>query len=305
MTPPVRNSRPAPQPRDPSQPRRRRKAWGGAAARGALTAVLLAALGTGVVTIALLGCSRAKPQSAAPAGAAAKKSADTGAAAKGSADAGATAKGSADSSPAPKGSAETGVAAKGSADAVAAVKPNAETGAAVKPSAETGAAAKRSADSGAAAGAGEAQSREGGDKLTWGAEFAQWTRVTGYLFSRSHGQRLASIRATPPASAEVLMANAERLRQLKDAHLEKYPVGTMLVMQTWELEADLSRGASGPLFFMRKEAPGYDPEGGDWRYGMTRPDLSVLADGKDGRATACRTCHLTLKDRDFVPALDR
>jgi len=166
---------------------------------------------------------------------------------------------------------------------------------------ESRGAATESADTSAADGL----PRDSRDKLAWGADFLQWTRVTGYLFSRNHGQRLASVRATPPASAALRIANAERLRQQKDSRLAKYPVGTVLVMQTWELDTDLNRGASGPLFFMRKEAPGYDPEGGDWRYAMTHPDLSVLAEGKDGRATACRACHHALRDRDFVPALDR
>jgi hypothetical protein len=188
----------------------------------------------------------------------------------------------------------------------------ATSGAAAGGTAVSGAAAgDASKDSGGAAardaakGAPEAMPREGGDKLPWGADFAQWTRVTGYLFSRNHGQRLATIRVTPSASAEVRMANAEWIRQLRNDRLKKYPVGTSISMQTWELGADLNRGEPGPLFFMRKEAPGYDPEGGDWRYAMTRPDLSVLGEGKDGKVTLCRTCHLTQKERDYVPAQDR
>lgn len=157
----------------------------------------------------------------------------------------------------------------------------------------------------AAAGTPQAMPREGGDKLAWGADFAQWTPVVGYLFSRNHGQRLATIRVTPPPSAELRMANAEWIRQLRNDRVKKYPVGTTIAMQTWELGADLNRGAPGPLFFMRKEAPGYDPEGGDWRYAMTRPDLTVLGEGKDGKVTLCRTCHMTQKERDFIPARDR
>lgn len=146
--------------------------------------------------------------------------------------------------------------------------------------------------------------QEGGDKLAWGTDFGAWYRVTGYILSRSHGYRLAEIRATPRAAAEVHMQNGELVRHSKEG-FHGYPVGTMLVMQTWEVGPDLSRGIPGPLFFMRKEAPGYDPEGGDWRFAMTRPDLAVLGEGKDGRVTACRTCHLTMRARDYVPATDR
>jgi hypothetical protein len=157
----------------------------------------------------------------------------------------------------------------------------------------------------AATGSATALPGGGGDKLAWGAEFAQWARVTGYLLSRDHGSRLALIRATPPAAAELHMASSERLRELRPLGTVRYPVGTVLAMETWEIEANMSQGAPGPLFFMRKEAAGYDPQGGDWRYAMTRPDFTVLAEGKDGKATACRACHLTMKDRDFVPARDR
>ena len=146
---------------------------------------------------------------------------------------------------------------------------------------------------------------EGGEKLTWAAEFAQWPRITGYILSRNHGSRLVAVRATPQASADLLMANAQRVRYQQPLVASKYPVGTLIAMETWEVGPDLIRGTPGPIFFMRKEAPGYDPDGGDWRYAMTRADLTVLADGKDGRSTACRACHATLRDRDFVSALDR
>jgi len=151
----------------------------------------------------------------------------------------------------------------------------------------------------------EAPPQDEREKLAWGAGVLQWPRVTGYLYSRSHGQRLALVRATPPGSAALRIGNAERLRERKDARLAAYPAGTILAMQTWEIDPDLGRGAAGPLFFMRKEAPGYDPEGGDWRYAMTRSDLGILAEGNDGPATGCRSCHLTLRDRDFVADVDR
>jgi hypothetical protein len=157
------------------------------------------------------------------------------------------------------------------------------------------------ADSSAAPGA---QPQDSGDKLAWGTDFATWIPVTGYILSRSHGYRLAEIRARPRAAAEVHMHNGQLVRHSKEG-FHGYPVGTILAMQTWEVGPDLSRGAPGPLFFMRKEAPGYDPDGGDWRYAMTRPDLTVLAEGKDGRVTECRTCHLTMRARDYVPATDR
>jgi hypothetical protein len=145
---------------------------------------------------------------------------------------------------------------------------------------------------------------EGGEKLSWGTDFAEWFQVTGYILSRSHGYRLAEIRVTPRPAAQIHVFNGQLVRHKKEG-FQGYPVGTVLVMRTWEVGPEFKRGAPGPLFFMRKEAPGYDPEGGDWRYAMTRADLAVLAEGKEGRVTACRTCHLAVRARDYVPATDR
>jgi len=144
-----------------------------------------------------------------------------------------------------------------------------------------------------------------GDKLDWGTDFETWTFATGYMYGRGHGSRLVRIRVTPWSAAQTYVHNAETIRHLRPDLVTSFPVGTMISMQTWDITAADTRGEAGPIFFMKKEPAGYDPDGGDWRYGMTRADHTVLADGKDGRATACRTCHLGMKDRDFVQAVDR
>jgi hypothetical protein len=147
-------------------------------------------------------------------------------------------------------------------------------------------------------------SAEGGDKLTWATGYLTWFQVTGYWLSPSHGMRFAEVRATPFIAARVHVRNSDLVRHKKERS-ERYPAGTMIAMSTWDITGDWGRGAPGPVFFMRKETVGYDPEGGDWRYGMTRPDLTMLVDGKDGHATECRSCHMQMRARDFVPAVDR
>lgn len=147
-------------------------------------------------------------------------------------------------------------------------------------------------------------SAEGGDKLAWATGYPTWFQVTGYWLSPGHGMRFAEVRATPFAAARVHLRNSDLVRHKKEG-FESYPVGTLIAMPTWDIANDWSRGVPGPIFFMRKEPAGYDPEGGDWRYGMTRPDLTALVDGKDGHATECRSCHMQLRARDFVPAVDR
>jgi hypothetical protein len=64
-------------------------------------------------------------------------------------------------------------------------------------------------------------------------------------------------------------------------------------------------GAAGPLFVMKKEAPGYDPAGNDWRYAFAQPDLQLIGDGTSGPVAACKSCHANAKTRDYVMAADR
>ena len=147
--------------------------------------------------------------------------------------------------------------------------------------------------------------RAGGGKLAWGAGYGRWLPVTGYLFSLSHGSRLATIRVTPLPAARTYGRNVQELRNFRPAEVKAYPAGTEIAMETWAIGADFSRAAPGPIFFMKKEPAGYDPAGNDWRYAMTQPDLSALAEGKSGPVTECRACHLKAKDRDCVYASDR
>jgi hypothetical protein len=57
------------------------------------------------------------------------------------------------------------------------------------------------------------------------------------------------------------------------------------------LLASLESSDGGPViahYLMRKERPGYFPEGGDWRYAVVSPAGEVLADGK---LPLCARCH--------------
>jgi hypothetical protein len=57
----------------------------------------------------------------------------------------------------------------------------------------------------------------------------------------------------------------------------------------------------GPVFFMRKELPGYDSEGGDWRYAATDPALRItIGEGHAGPVQFCKECHSSVKGRGFV-----
>ena len=65
---------------------------------------------------------------------------------------------------------------------------------------------------------------------------------------------------------------------------------------------------TGPLFLMEKMAPGFAPEGRDWRYTMIMPDGSLFGTTHgEGSAKVefCATCHATAGDEAdhlfFVP----
>jgi hypothetical protein len=65
---------------------------------------------------------------------------------------------------------------------------------------------------------------------------------------------------------------------------------------------------TGPLFLMEKMAPGFAPEGRDWRYTMIMPDGSLFGttngEGSE-KVEFCATCHATAGDEAdhlfFVP----
>lgn len=146
---------------------------------------------------------------------------------------------------------------------------------------------------------------QSGGKLSWGADYATWPLASGFVLSPSHAGRFYRVYANTREAAEVYRYNGERLRYRDGEGTRPFPVGTVLAMETFERTGDDKPGARGPVFFMRKEAAGYDAPGGDWRYGMMAVDGTALADGKDGHATECRACHAHAHARDFVFAKDR
>jgi hypothetical protein len=74
----------------------------------------------------------------------------------------------------------------------------------------------------------------------------------------------------------------------------QFPVGTIVVKE--KLTPDLTAEGIGG---MQKMEPGYDPEGGDWRYFYWSQADGFTA----GRLDNCRSCHLGAKASDFVFAV--
>lgn len=84
----------------------------------------------------------------------------------------------------------------------------------------------------------------------------------------------------------------------------KFPVGTMIVKEKYDATMTtaghfrgLKPGAKPELMTaMVKRSPGYDPENGDWEYLV----LDRAMKRREGKVTVCQSCHLEVKDRDFV-----
>ena len=88
------------------------------------------------------------------------------------------------------------------------------------------------------------------------------------------------------------------------AHL---PEGAVLAKDSFSVNAN-GDIFPGPLFLMEKMAPGFAPEGRDWRYTMIMPDGSffgVTGGESADRVSFCAACHQTAGDANdhlfFVP----
>ena len=153
--------------------------------------------------------------------------------------------------------------------------------------------------------AASAGAQEPARQLFWGADYARWTLVSGYFVSESHDNRWVRVSVSNPAAAAVFRENAERILNAKGEGLRAYPVGSIIAMESFERTADLKVGTKGPVYFMRKEPPGYDADGSDWRYAMQSAEGALLVNGTDRSATLCKRCHGLAITRDFIFAKDR
>jgi hypothetical protein len=74
-----------------------------------------------------------------------------------------------------------------------------------------------------------------------------------------------------------------------------YPEGSIIVKESFKNSGG-SKGALTSVTVMTKRSEGYDPENGDWEYGMLSSKMKLQAQGK---LSACISCHLAA-DNDFV-----
>ena len=75
-----------------------------------------------------------------------------------------------------------------------------------------------------------------------------------------------------------------------------FPVGTIIVKDTFYRNGDGSRGKRWNITVMRKREPGYDSSKGDWEYAEAAPSKSL---GIVGKWNLCIDCHVYAR-KDYV-----
>ena len=137
-------------------------------------------------------------------------------------------------------------------------------------------------------------------KISWGRDYRSFDKVNQLKLSLDHGNRLVVSYVSPKSSARIFRRNAKRSLANRKTGFRDYPVGTVIVEESWDRGSAGKKEDVGLLFFMKKEKSDSDPSGGKWRYGYTRSDFSLVGEGNGGKVGYCAQCHSKAKERDYV-----
>jgi hypothetical protein len=119
------------------------------------------------------------------------------------------------------------------------------------------------------------------------ARFLDWTAysLVPYL-SATHGNRYVMNYANAAAADYRLYEDVDAL-----------PQGAVAAKPSFTVAPD-GRASVGPLFLMEKMEAGFEPEAGDWRYGMIMPGGAATAQEELG---FCNECHAAVgADQDYL-----
>ena len=128
------------------------------------------------------------------------------------------------------------------------------------------------------------------DRLT--AEPMEVSAAISVLCAPDLGGRAAEVERSGPHAEALVHLYSHGVAPSVFASPERhFPVGAIVVKE--KLASDLTATGVGG---MEKMEPGYDPEGGDWRYFYSSRSSGFTS----GRLDNCRSCHLRAKESDFV-----
>jgi hypothetical protein len=100
----------------------------------------------------------------------------------------------------------------------------------------------------------------------------------------------------PHTSAAIIVYVNNLGKKEMFAQQPRFPKGSIIVKQKFGSFSERNQ----PLLYtvMRKRAAGYNPAVGDWEFLVVGPDGKEVQ--ASGRLENCQTCHVRVKDYDFV-----
>jgi hypothetical protein len=124
-------------------------------------------------------------------------------------------------------------------------------------------------------------------------EHAAWRRMTTRPYRSEHAFRGIYVEIFADA-------RAAGYAQFEDG--VPLPVGARIAKASFLISHE-GLVSPGPLFLLEKMPPGFDPEGGDWRYTLVGPDGKVVGETGGHNASGvryCFNCHKAGRNQDFL-----
>jgi len=158
----------------------------------------------------------------------------------------------------------------------------------------SGAAAPANPCGGAAAnpcGGGNATATAAGPAAPDFSNWTSWTQVNDQIFmSKGHKKKPANV-FTPPQYADFYKNLSEG---------QKAPVGFQVAKAHYP---DMTGASVAVVMVMAKMQAGYDPDNGDWFYGIYDPSGTKAM--QSGKLEMCQDCHDTYDDQDYLAGLPK
>lgn len=114
-------------------------------------------------------------------------------------------------------------------------------------------------------------------------DWKQWHRLNAQILDSESHAAMVDIYVNPAA------------RGVYESETAPYPVGAVIVKP---LYADAERREFARLVVMAKMAPGYDPNNGDWWYGVGGEDGEEMY--YQGKLRSCIACHKVVATTDYM-----
>lgn len=137
---------------------------------------------------------------------------------------------------------------------------------------------------------------QGGDINTW-SDYKFWYKANPAPHTGDPTGFLGNVHEGSNAFREIYI-NSTGEAVNRGASSFPYPVGTVIVKESYGSQAEHASGESPDLTIMVKLAEGSSPDTSDWEYIMGA-DGTNRGTGTSGLATFCHSCHTAAAATDF------